>query len=143
MQAIPMVMPHTPPVAEIFCLCRAAQVSDGRLNISDAIIRVGVPAFPAHLPNLVLCARLRFALSDEGTHHFRVTATDLDGKQLGPSVEAKQSVTSERSDEHAWQYLIVDYGKFHLLKEDDLHFLLEVDGRQLASTWLCVRSQTN
>lgn len=112
---------------EIFTLCDAATISDGKLNILGTFDTIGAVTFPCRHPLCALASKLRFEIGEEGDHSFELHFCDPDMRPvLEPFVQnINMQIPNERSQCHAYIWNLFN---FQLDGPGEYYFELKVDG---------------
>jgi hypothetical protein len=126
------------PAAEIFCLCRAAEVVDGVLNITGAGSRFAIGPSSVVVPQVTAVASIRFPVAQEGTHVFEINVVDLHGEEIVAPAMGTLEVAARGDDVHAWMQFSTVVASELFRAPGDFRFDVAIDGEHLATSWLCV-----
>ena len=72
---------------EAFLLCDAATEQQGKLNVLGAFDNIYAKQLPAIHPACAIALRIRFGISEEGSHPVKILVIDEDAKPVGPKLE--------------------------------------------------------
>ena len=125
---------------EILALCDAASDYQGRLCLLGAFDVIHAKAFPATHPHCAIALRLRFARIEDGNHVVRLHFVDDDGNLILPPLEGQMTVACAESTNSASTNLILGVQGLQLNAPGDYAVNLAVDGREVASIPLYVRT---
>lgn len=125
---------------EILALCDAANDYQGRLCMLGAFDIIQARTFPASHPHCAIALRLRFSMIENGRHLVRLHFVNDDGQLVLPPLEAQLDIACPAEIGSASTNLILGVQSLPLEKPGDYAINLAVDGRQVASIPLFVRS---
>lgn len=124
---------------EIFTFCEGASVdSAGKLSLLAGFDRIWPTSLPCNFSSYV-AVRLRFDQSELGTHVFKISFVDSDGKDAMPPMEQKMPVESLPNELSG---IVVTKLHFQgrLSRYEDYSLMLSIDGHPTASIPLHVRN---
>jgi hypothetical protein len=124
---------------ETFCLCDAATVSGGKLNILGAFDSIQAGQVPAVHSQCAIALRLRFTRIEEGTHRIKITIVDEDGRSIMPDLEGTMSVKLGADDDSVVTNFVINIQQLKLDKFGQYAIDLAVDSRHEASLPLVVK----
>ena len=101
---------------EVFCLCDAATVAGGKLNILGAFDSLFANQIPAVHSQCAIALRMRFTRIEEGDHRIKITVVDEDGKSVMPALEGKMSVRFGAEDDSSVANFIINIQQLKLEK---------------------------
>ena len=124
---------------EVFCLCDAATVSGGKLNILgifDVIYAGQVPVLHAQC---AIAIRLRFQRIEEGEHRLKLNVVDEDGHPVMRTLDGNLAVKFGPEDETSTANFIVNLQQLKLEKFGTYSIDMALDSRHEASLPLMVK----
>ena len=124
---------------ETFCLCDAATVSGGKLNILGAFDSIQTTQAPAVHSQCAIALRLRFTRIEEGNHRIKITIVDEDGRSIMPDLEGMMTVKFGADDDSAVTNFVINIQQLKLDKFGQYAIDLAVDSRHEASLPLVVK----
>jgi len=124
---------------ETFCLCDAATVSGGKLNILGAFDSIQTTQAPAVHSQCAIALRLRFTRIEEGNHRIKITIVDEDGRSIMPDLEGMMTVKFGAEDDSAVTNFVINIQQLKLDKFGQYAIDLAVDSRHEASLPLVVK----
>ena len=77
---------------EAFLLCDAATDQQGKLNILGAFDNIYAKQLPATHPACAIALRIRFEISEQGSHPVKILIIDEDAKPAGPKLEGSVNI---------------------------------------------------
>ncbi|MCB1235350.1 MAG: hypothetical protein KDM91_09785 [Verrucomicrobiae bacterium] len=123
--------------AEIFTVCDAATVQQGKLNILGSFDTLTFGSFPYRYPAFCIVAKVRFSIDEIGSHTVEVRWMDADGEIVDryPVAECEVDFTPGRD---IWQHV------FHLSEKEfyaptEYQLQIVVDATLLASIPLYIK----
>jgi uncharacterized protein DUF6941 len=128
---------------ETFCLCDAATVSGGKLNILGAFDSIQTAQAPAVHSQCAIALRLRFTRIEEGNHRIKITIVDEDGRSIMPELEGTMAVKFGADDDSAVANFVINIQQLKLDKFGQYAIDLAVDSRHEASLPLVVKQVQN
>ena len=128
---------------ETFCLCDAATVSGGKLNILGAFDSIQTTQAPAVHSQCAIALRLRFTRIEEGNHRIKITIVDEDGRSIMPELEGTMAVKFGADDDSAVTNFVINIQQLKLDKFGQYAIDLAVDSRHEASLPLVVKQVQN
>jgi hypothetical protein len=122
---------------EILTACNSAKEENGLFTINGAFSRITAPSFPCQL-HFSVAMRVCFSSEEDGKHSLRLTLCDLDGKSLGPPIDAAFESRSKENEGYSWKAIVVEIPDLRIAVVNDYSLSLEIDGESIANTTLYV-----
>jgi hypothetical protein len=123
---------------EILTFCDAAVEYAGRLNVLGASDTIVAPEVPFRYAHCALAMRVRAARIEQGEHTVRVMIINVDGDPI-LNIQGQMQVQFGASGNGA-MHLIINASNLEFASEGEYSIEVAVDGIQLGSTPLYVRS---
>jgi len=124
---------------EIFCLCDAATVHSGKMNILGAFDHVTGSSEPLKSAPCCIAIRIRFGQIEAGKKDVRIQFVDADGSQVVPTIKASLGVNPPPTESSAVANFVVQLQRLQLPRFGEYSIALAVDGRAEASIPLFAR----
>ena len=124
---------------EVFCLCDAATVTGGKLNVLGAFDSLFATQIPAVHSQCAIALRMRFTRIEEGDHRIKITVVDEDGKAVMPALEGKMAVRFGAEDDSTVANFIINIQQLKLEKFGQYSIDLALDARHEGSLPLLVK----
>ena len=114
---------------DIFTLCDAAKVYEGKLSILGSFDAVVLSEVPAKYPAAAIAIKLRFERIEQGEKRIRISFIDADGKEILRSLE--KQITVKVSDPFNTKTIsfVIGMPGLKFQRFGDYAILLAVDGR--------------
>jgi hypothetical protein len=127
---------------DIFTLCDAATVSEGKLNILGAFDTIFVQEFPAVHPQCAIALRVRFRPSEKGDHTLAIHLIDEDGQPVVPPIEIGLNAQIESGHRFATIALALNLQRIKFKKEGEYAVNLAINRDEKASFQLILKKVT-
>jgi len=124
---------------EVFSLCDAATIDQGKLNMLGAFDIIWASNFPVIHPQCAIALRIRFVSSEKGDHAIVVNFVDADGKNIIPPAKGVIKVNFPDGQMSSSANLILNIQGLKLPNEGQYSINLAVDGSDKASLPLLVK----
>ncbi|MBL9216717.1 MAG: hypothetical protein JNG83_14665 [Opitutaceae bacterium] len=124
---------------ELFALCDAATDQAGKLNILGTFDTIHVQGFPAAHPSCAVAGRIRFELSEQGSHEFKLSIIDQDGTSLVQPVNGKFPVKANPGAGTPTVNLVLNFQGLQIKQAGEYRIDLNVDNRVVATLPLYVK----
>ncbi len=112
---------------EIFTLCDAATLQEGKLNILGTFDTIWVAEIPAVYPQCAVAMRLRFTRIEAGRHQIAVHVVDVDGQAIIPPLGGEIEIAMEPDDSFSTVSLVLNIQRLPIKKCDECAVQLAVD----------------
>ncbi len=120
---------------EIFALCDAATADiAGKLNLLGTFDSLFAPSVPFVHPSCALAVRVRFELSDEGTHSLEIRLADSDGKAILPAMRSVIQVKATNDLKTIARNLVLNIQQLKLERFGEYTLDMFCDGKLVASS---------
>lgn len=123
----------------MLALCDAATDSQGKLNILGAFDHIWSHQSPTVHPFCAIALRVRFAKSEQGSHHIRINFADEDGKPVIPSLDGSLNIKCDPLANSAVANLILHVQHLKLDKFGEYSIDVSVDGKHEGTLPLFVK----
>jgi hypothetical protein len=127
---------------EVFSLCDAATVYQGKLNILGAFDTIWSGKVPVVYPQCAIALRIRFEAIEKGSHKIAVNLVDTDGKHVIPPVNGTVNIDFTAEQRSGSANLVLNIQRLKLNEYGEYSIDLGIDGRCEASLPLIVRTRT-
>jgi len=128
---------------EAFLLCDAATEQQGKLNILGAFDNIYARQLPTIHPACAIALRIRFGISEEGSHPVKILVIDEDARPAGPKLEGNINVKVMEGMDSAVANLILNIRGLKFEKYGKYRIDLTIDNQTIKDLPLTVREVPN
>jgi hypothetical protein len=124
---------------EAFLLCDAATDQRGKLNVLGAFDTI----YAKQLPACAIALRIRFEISEEGSHPVKILIIDEDAKPAGPKMEGNINVKVREGMDSAIANLVLNIQRLKFEKYGKYRIDLTIDNQKITDLPFTVREVPN
>ena len=128
---------------EAFLLCDAATEQQGKLNVLGAFDTIYVKQLPAIHPACTVALRIRFEISEEGSHPVKILVIDEDAKPAGPKLEGNINVKVSEGKDSMIANLVLNIQRLKFDKYGQYRIDLTIDNQTMTDLPFIVREVPN
>ena len=124
---------------EAFLLCDAATEQQGKLNVLGAFDTIYAKQLPAIHPACAIALRIRFEISEEGSHPVKILVIDEDAKPAGPKLEGNINVKVREGMDSMIANLVLNIQRLKFEKYGQYRIDLIIDNQKITDLPFTVR----
>ena len=124
---------------EAFLLCDAATEQQGKLNVLGGFDTIYAKQLPAIHPACAIALRIRFEISEEGSHPVKILVIDEDAKPVGPKLEGNINIKVGEGMDSTITNLILNIQGLKFEKYGKYRIDLTIDNQTIADLPFTVR----
>jgi len=124
---------------EAFLLCDAATDQQGKLNVLGAFDTIYAKQLPAIHPACAIALRIRFEISEEGSHPVKILVIDEDAKPAGPKLEGSINIKVREGMDSIVSNLILNIQGLKFEKYGQYRIDLTIDNQTITDLPFTVR----
>jgi len=128
---------------EAFLLCDAATEQQGKLNVLGAFDTIYAKQLPAIHPACAIALRIRFEISEEGSHPVKILVIDEDAKPAGPKLEGNINVKVSEGKDSMIANLVLNIQRLKFDKYGQYRIDLTIDNQTMTDLPFIVREVPN
>jgi hypothetical protein len=128
---------------EVFAICDAATLSEGKLNLLGVFDTIFTKTMPAVHPQCAVAVRLRGALSEEGEHKMTVKIIEKGAQTIIASMEITMKFVPDRSLPTGSVNYVFNIQSLKLEHFGEHSIDLGMDGKEIESIPLYLRQIPN
>ncbi len=128
---------------EAFLLCDAATDQQGKLNILGAFDNIYARQLPTIHPACAIALRIRFGISEQGSHPVKILIIDEDAKPVGPKLEGSVDIKVGEGTDSTIANLVLNIQRLKLEKYGKYRIDLTIDNQIITDLPLTVREIPN
>lgn len=126
---------------EVFSLCDAATVENGKLNILGAFDTIMASKVPVVHPHCTIALRFRFKSIEGGEHDISVKFVDVDGGHVIPPAKGVIKTKYAKGQRTSAANMVLNLQGLKIEKFGEYSIDLAVKGRNVASIPFFVKEQ--
>ena len=124
---------------EAFLLCDAATEQQGKLNVLGAFDTIYSKQLPVIHPACAIALRIRFEISEEGSHPVKILLIDEDAKPAGPKLEGNINVKVREGMDSMIANLVLNIQRLKFEKYGQYRIDLIIDNQKITDLPFTVR----
>jgi len=124
---------------EAFLLCDAATDQQGKLNVIGAFDTIFAKQLPITHPACAIALRIRFEISEQGSHPVRILIIDEDARPVGSKMEGTINVRVEEGRDSTITNLILNILGIKFESFGKYRIDLTIDNQTIADLAFSVR----
>lgn len=128
---------------EAFLLCDAATEQQGKLNVLGAFDTIYAKQLPAIHPACAIALRIRFEISEQGSHPVKILVIDEDAKPAGPKLDGNINVKVREGMDSTIANLILNIQRLKFEKYGKYRIDLTIDNQTITDLPFTVREVPN
>ena len=128
---------------EAFLLCDAATDQQGKLNILGAFDNIYAKQLPVIHPACAIALRIRFGISEQGSHPVKILIIDEDAKPVGPKLEGSVNIKIMEGMDSTITNLILNIQRLKFEKYGKYRIDLTIDNQTITDLPFTVREVPN
>ncbi len=128
---------------EAFLLCDAATDQLGKLNVLGAFDTIYAKQLPAIHPACAIALRIRFEISEQGSHPVKIFVIDEDAKPAGPKMEGNINVKVREGADSTIANLVLNIQRLKFEKYGTYRIDLVIDNQKITDLPFTVRGAPN
>ena len=128
---------------EAFLLCDAATDQQGKLNVLGAFDTIYAKQLPIIHPACTIALRIRFEISEEGSHPVKILVIDEGANPVGPKLEGKINVKVREGMDSTITNLVLNIQGLKFEKYGRYRIDLTIDNQIITDLPFTVREVPN
>ena len=128
---------------EAFLLCDAATEQQGKLNVLGAFDTIYAKQLPTIHPACAIALRIRFGISEQGSHPVKILVIDADAKPVGPKMNGNINVKVREGVDSTIANLVLNIQGLKFEKYGTYRIDLTIDNQTITDLPFTVREVPN